>query len=218
MTKHRPSPNKTEGREQQQFEKLLAAMGISEDEPLSRYTLALDLEPIKNDYARAVAVSGRQPDRKQVHRYRTAIKKLLERHAAIGPDFFRHEIEKAGWSRRNPDADDSTLHALMAEHGRERDHEVAVLTAHGLDIDHWLKISGDHYRKRVVRKLVVEPFLRLMAERGITTSRKQRPRKRIFDALFDWIGIQKKFRLTDAGINAIARDLEGSASAPKIKR
>jgi hypothetical protein len=66
-----------------------------------------------------------------------------------------------------------------------------------------------------VTKLAVEPFLRLMAESKITTSRKQLPRKRMFDALFDWLGIERKFRPSDAAINAIARGLKGSGSASK---
>lgn len=66
-----------------------------------------------------------------------------------------------------------------------------------------------------MRELVVEPVLRLMFEHGITTSRKQRPRKRIFDTLFDWLGI-KKLRPTSANI---ARDLQkASDSTPKAKR
>jgi hypothetical protein len=101
----------------------------------------------------------------------------------------------------------------MADHGHERDDVVAVLTAHGLDIDHWLKTSRAVYRKRDVRKLVVEPFLQLMAEREIITSRRQLPRKRLFDALFDWIGVEKKFRPSSASINSIARKLVARASS-----
>jgi hypothetical protein len=35
----------------------------------------------------------------------------------------------------------------------------------------------------------------------------------MFDALFDWLGIERKFRPSPANINTIARELEGSASA-----
>jgi hypothetical protein len=201
MTKHRPSPSKVEDRKQQ-YEKLLAAMGI-EDNPYIRYPLNQDLEEIERGYA--VAVSGKQPDRKLVHRYRAAITKVLALYETIGPDFFSNEIQKAYWSRGIPDANDSVLHMLMADHGRELDDVVAVLTGHRLDIDHWLKTSGGAYRKRYVRKLVVEPFLELMAERKITTSRKQLPRKRMFDALFDWLGVEPKFRPSRAAINAVAK-------------
>jgi hypothetical protein len=212
MTKHRPSPSKVEDREQH-FERLLAAMGMSEANPFIRFPLGEELKEIERDYA--VAVSGKRPDRNLVRRYRELITKLLTLYKTIGPEFFSNEIEKAGWSRGIPDAGDRVLRWVMADHGHERKDVVAVLTEHRLDIDHWLKISGETYKKREVRKLVVEPFLQLMTEHEITTSRKQLPRKRMFDALFDWVGIEKKFRPTSAGINAIARELEGSGSASK---
>jgi hypothetical protein len=213
MPKHRPPPSKVEDREQH-YEKLLAAMGFGDSaDPFigfSRYGLTQDLEPIERAYA--VAASGKQPSRKLVQRYRAGITNLLELSDHIGPDFFANEIEKAGWSRLNPDADDSTLYMLMEEHSDKRDNVVAALTARGLDVDQWLKTSGDTYKKRDLRKVVVEPFLQLMAKHEITTSRKERPRKRIFDALFDWLGVEQKFRPSSANIDAIARKLEAGAS------
>lgn len=215
MTKHRPTPSKAVGPEEQ-FEKLLAATGIAELNPFLRAGLAGDLERIEREYARRVAQLSKQPNRKLVRRYRAAVAKLLSLSKKVGPDFLA-EIEEAGWSRVNPGADLGHLHMVttewMAEHGHKSLDLVAVLTAHGLDIDHWLKTTGETYKKRYVRKLVVEPFLQLIAEQGITTSRKQLPRKRMFDALFDWVGVEKKFRPTSAGINAIARELEGCGSA-----
>jgi hypothetical protein len=217
MTKHRPSPSKAERREQQ-FEKLLAAMGMGEDDPFARFSLTQALEQIERDYTRRVAASGKQPDRKLVRRYRAAITKVLTLSKTIGPDFFGNEIEQASLSRLNPDLDDSKLRDLMEEHRHQRDDVAAALTTRGLDIDHWFKTSGDTYRKRAVRKLVVEPFLRLIAEHEITTSRKQLPRKRMFDALFDWLGVERKFRPSSASIDAIARDPAASASKSNAKR
>ena len=110
--------------------------------------------------------------------------------------------------------DDGATRAVLISTLRGRRHDVvAVLTAHGLDVDHWLNISGDNYKKRELRKRVVEPFLQLMGKYEITTSRKQRPRKGIFDALFDWLGVEQKSRPSSANINTIARELEGSASS-----
>src|SRR4051812_49039748 len=104
MTKHRPSPSKAGGREQQ-FEMLLTAMGIGEStDPFSRFALTQNLEDIQRYYAHQVSVLGKQPDRKLVHRYRAAITKVLELSGTIGPDFFANDIEKASWSRHNPDA------------------------------------------------------------------------------------------------------------------
>jgi hypothetical protein len=215
MTKHRPPPSKTAGPEQG-LDRLVAALGIAEDNPFLRVGLAGQLEQIEREYARRVAQLSKQPNRKLVRQYRAAVTKLLSLAKKVGPGFLA-EIEEAGWSRQNPNADVGLLHMVMTdwmtEHGEKPLDMIAVLTAHGLNIDHWLKTTAEAYKKRDVRKLVVEPFLQLIAEQKITTSRKQLPRKRMFDALFDWIGVEKRFRLSDAGINAIARDLEARASA-----
>jgi len=209
----KPSPDDAGSREQQ-FEKLMTAMGMSEAANFySRYALTQDLEHIERQCARWIAASGKQPDVDLVRSYRKAVTRVLKLSEKIGPDFLANEIELASWARNIPDADEQTLHELMADHGDRRQDVVAVLTAHGLDVDHWLNINRDTHKKREVRKRVVEPFLQLMGKYEITTSRKQRPRKRIFDSLFDWLGVEQKSRPSSANIDAIARELEGNASA-----
>jgi hypothetical protein len=203
MIKHRLSSRKGGGGEQQ-FEDLLTAMGMDKANPFSRSALTQDLRGIESAFTRAVAVSGKQPDRDVVKQYSKAIAKLQTLSGKIGPDFFSNEIEKAGWSRHNPHLDDSMLRAVMDDHRHEREDVVAVLTAHRLDIDHWLKTTGADYKKRQLSKLVVEPFLDLMVEYEITTSRKQLPRKRMFDALFDWLGVDRN-SLTSKAIDAAAK-------------
>lgn len=202
MTKHKLSPSNAVGREQQ-FEKLLAAMDASD--PLSRFGLEPALNQIE---ARWIAAEGKKPDRDRVRQYRAAITKVLALSNMIGPDFFANDIEKAGWSRHNPDADDMTLHHLMDQHEHGRTDVDAVLTELGLNIDHWFRTSGEAYRKRNVTKLVVEPFSQLMVGREPKVSRKE-----VFEALFDWIGIEKTSRPSNAGINAIARELEAPAGS-----
>jgi hypothetical protein len=209
MTKHRPSPTKAEGREQQ-FEKLLAATGMGED-PHARYAFTHGLELIEHQSARWIAASGKQTDLDLVQRYRASLAKALALSEEVGSDFLANEIQKASLSRLNPDIDENTLQTLMIDHEHRHTDVLAVLTAHGLDIDHWVEINGASYKKRNLRKLVIEPFLQLMSEHGIATSRKQRPRKQIFDALFDWLGIEQKYRPSSANIDAIARELERRA-------
>ena len=188
-------------------------MGMGETaDPFGRYSLIQNLEKIESGYARRVVASAKQPRRKLVRQYRAAIAKALGLFNEIGPDFFANEIEEAVFSRDNPDADDSTLHDLIADYGHKRIDFDAGLTDHLWDVDHWLSTSAENYKKRDVRKLVVEPFLKLMAKHEITTSRKQRPRKQIFDALFDWLGVEQKFRPSSANIDAIARELDAGAS------
>lgn len=118
MTKHRPFSSNAESREQQ-LERLLMAMGISEDDPFTRFAWTQDLEHIESQYARWIAASNKQPDVDVdlVRRYRAAITKALMLSEKIGADFLANEIEKAGWARNIPDADQQTLHGLMADHG-----------------------------------------------------------------------------------------------------
>jgi hypothetical protein len=198
----------------QRFEKLLATMGIDETDHFTRFSLEQGLEEIERNYMRLVVSLEKPPDRKEIRQYRAQITKLLTLTEKIGPTFFANEVEKAGWSRQNPDADDRMLNILMADHSSSRDEVVAALTRRGLDIDHWLRTTGNAatYRKRGVRKVVVEPFLRLMTEHEITTGPKHRPRKQMFDALFDWLGVEPRDRPSSANVDAIARELEDSAS------
>ncbi len=133
----------------------------------------------------------------------------------VGNDFLTNDIEKIILSQLNPDADEQTLHSWMTDPEHPQKDLIATLTTYLSAIDQWLEINSTKYRRRDVRKLVVEPFLRLMAKHDITTSRKQRPRKKIFDALFDWLEIEPKYRPTSANIDAIAREMEPGTSELK---
>ncbi|MFK4581089.1 hypothetical protein [Bradyrhizobium ottawaense] len=194
MIKDRPAQSEEEAREQQ-LARLLTAMNAVDH--FDRYGLEPALKQIE---ARWAAAQRKKPDRKLVRQYRAAITKVLTLSKKIGPDFFANEIELASWSRFNPDADDGTLLNLIAGHGRKRASVDQVLVERGLDIDHWLKITLDDYRKRDVRTEIVEPFLELMVGREAEANRKE-----VVCALFDWIGVEKRFRPTDASINDIAR-------------
>ncbi|MBR1326890.1 hypothetical protein [Bradyrhizobium ottawaense] len=210
MTKHRPSPSNPQCR-QEQFEKLLKAMGIGDSEVdyIDRFATTRNLEEIERHYSLQLAVAS-PPDRKRVKQYCAAITKVLSLSNKIGPEFFTGEIEKAGWARRNPHADDMTLLMLVEEHGTKRDEVVAVLTERRRDVDHWLKVGSDTYRKRVVTKLAVEPFVRLLIERGTISSSKPLPRSQLaqlVEALFDWLGVEQSFRLTSVALATIARRL-----------
>ncbi|UVO34517.1 hypothetical protein KUL72_23955 [Bradyrhizobium arachidis] len=187
---------------------LLKAMGIGEEDYVDRYATTRNLEEIQRHYSLQLAVSP--PDRKLVKQYRKAITKVLDLSKKVGPEFFTGEIEKAGWARRNPRADDMTLLVLVEEHGAKRDEVVAVLTERRRAVEHWLKVGGDTYHKRVVTKLAVEPFLRLLIERGTISRSKLLPRSQLaqlVEALFDWLDVEQKFRLTSVTIGTTARRL-----------
>ncbi|WLA68552.1 hypothetical protein [Bradyrhizobium diazoefficiens] len=186
----------------------MKAMGIGEEDYVDRYATTRNLEEIQRHYALELAVSP--PVRKRVEQYCAAITKVLRLSNEIGPEFFTGEIEKAGLHWRNPHADDMTLLMLVEEHGNRRDEVVAVLTERRRAVEHWLKVGGDTYHKRVVTKLAVEPFLRLLIERGTISRSKLLPRSQLaqlVEALFDWLGVEQKFRLTSVTIATTARRL-----------
>ncbi|GAB9082166.1 UNVERIFIED_ORG: hypothetical protein M2193_002203 [Bradyrhizobium japonicum] len=208
MTKHRRPLINVNNREQQ-FAKLLTAMGLNEMGPLGEYALKAALEQIALDYQRSVADPSKLLVPKRVRQLRAAIAKVLALHKAAGSDTLDNEIELASLQLLNPNADASTLRMLIADHRPK--HRMAVeLSDYMLNIDHWLASNQKGYKKRQVRKLVVEPFLKLMAEYEITTSRRERPRKQIFDALFDWLGVEQNIRASNANINTIAAELAGA--------
>lgn len=204
MTTYRESPGGT-GQRAKSLEALLAAMGVSDD-PFASVLVEQGLDQIDEQYRHWNSRLENQLDVKLVRRYRAALTKLQTRTAAM-PDHFFTEIERAYFARSMPDADEETIRAAIVEFRSRRPDTKTILLEHGLDVDYWLAIHNDTYKKRFLRKLVTEPFLLLMAKHEIKTSRKQRPRKLIFARLFDWLGIEKKFRPSDANINKTAKDL-----------
>ena len=112
----------------------------------------------------------------------------------------------AGWLRDNPEADKSSLLAAIQDANIPDPAEIEAIEDR--DIAFLIDAMGNlgDYRKRYLRKLAVEPFLRLLEEHEVIPSRDL-PLNRMTHALFDRLGIEPKLRLTDAGIRTIARDL-----------
>lgn len=216
MSKEGPVPTEAERREQL-FDALLSALGVSD--PFVRYGVTQDLEYIEHQGARLHAPLVKQPDQDAVKRLRASGERMLALSEEVGNDFLTNDIEKIILSQLNPAADEQTLHTWMTDPEYPQKNLIALLTTYLSAIDRWLEINSTAYKRRDVRKLVVEPFLRMMAKHGIITSRKQRPRKKIFAALFDWLEIEPKYRPTSANIDKIARDLEkASDSTSKATR
>ncbi len=71
------------------------------------------------------------------------------------------------------------------------------------------------YRKRDIRKLVVEPFILFLKKNRIAPSSRKLPLNHMTKALFDWLEIEPGSppRPADAGINAIARTSKLNAVA-----
>ncbi len=63
--------------------------------------------------------------------------------------------------------------------------------------------SGGDYKKRQVRRLAVEPFLRFLEKHGIARSRKF-PLNRMVEAWLNYLNVERKLRPTESGVRTIA--------------
>jgi len=62
---------------------------------------------------------------------------------------------------------------------------------------------GHGYRKTPLRKVVIEPFLTILAICQVWETAE--PRTTVMAALFDWLGVERKYRPTNAGMRTIVR-------------
>jgi len=181
------------------LEELLAAIGKAGANPFERFSLERELLEIANGWsARSSAGSHRRLIRK--FRANTARRRELRRQ--LRP--LREAIIMAGYVRQNPGADERRLPAAVED--ADFTDLAEVEASEDEDLAYLIDSAGD-FRKRQVRKLLVEPFLRTLDEHGVVSSRKL-PRTRMMRAWFDWVGIENRLRPTDTGIRTIARDLK----------
>jgi hypothetical protein len=180
---------------------LVAAIGMADANPFQTYPLQMALEEIESAWLARREVG---PYRKELRRFRAITAKRRELRKQFGP-VVREAIALAGWIRANPNVDESTLRGLMQD--REGNIDPAEIEeAEDRNIEFVIERAGD-YRKRQVRKLVVEPFLLLLERYRVVPYPKLLPLNRVMQALFDWLGIEQALRPTDSGIRTIARDL-----------
>ena len=183
---------------------LLVAIGMADANPYETYPLKRALEEIESAWFARRQVPNVGPYRKELRRFRAITAKRRELRKQFGP-VVREAIALAGFVRGNPNVDERTLRALMPERVVNID-PAEIEESEDRDIEFVIERTGD-YRKRLVRKLAVEPFLLLLEERGIVPHPKLLPLSRMMKAFFDWLGVEQALRPTDSGIRTIAREL-----------
>jgi hypothetical protein len=183
---------------------LLAAIGMADANPYQTWPLSEALQEIKSAWLARGELANVGPYRKELRRFRANTAKRRELRKQFVP-VVREAIALAGWIRANPNVDESTLRALMPDRVVNID-PAEMEEEEDRDIEFVIERAGD-YRKRQVRKLVVEPFLLLLEEYRVVPDSKLLPLNRMMQALFDWLGIKPTLRPTDSGIGTIARDL-----------
>jgi hypothetical protein len=183
---------------------LLAAIGMADANPYETYPLKRALEEIESAWLARREVPNVGSYRKELRRFRAITAKRRELRKQFGP-VVREAIELAGFLRGNPNVDERTLRALMPDRVVNID-PAEIEEEEDRNIEFLIDRTGD-YRKRQVRKLVVEPFLLLLEEFRVVPHSKLLPRNRMMQALFDWLGIKPTLCPTDSGIRTIAREL-----------
>jgi hypothetical protein len=184
---------------------LLVALGVGASET---FWFILELEKIESAWLARREVPNVGQYRKELRRYRAITAKRRELREQF-PPFVREAIEMAAWLRANPNVEEIELRALLQDPRYIDPAAIGKISeeeAEDRDIQFLINSTGD-YRKRQVRKLVVEPFLLLLKEFGVVSHPKRLPLSRMMHAFFDWLGIEQALRPTDSGIRTIERDL-----------
>ena len=184
---------------------LLAAIGMADANPYQTLPLVNALREIESAWLDRREVPNVGPYRKELRRFRAITAKRRELRKRFGP-VVREAIALAGLVRANPNADESTLRPLMQDSDGNIDYPAEIEEEEDRNIEFVIDRTGD-YRKRQVRKLVVEPFLLLLERQRVVSHQKLLPLNRMMQAFFDWLGIEQALRPTDSGIRTIARDL-----------
>jgi hypothetical protein len=184
-------------------------MGLADFNPYQQYPISLRIEEMRADFRSQLgqtSVAGYHKRLKQFRAITARRRKLWKDLAAV-----HHHIAIAGFLRGNPDASERMISALVEDQGYSflKDLDEREV-ARDLDIEFLINSTGD-YRERLITKVVVVPFLELLDELKVVPSRKL-PRKEMFKALFDFLGIDTKFRPTDASIANIVRRRKGSSA------
>jgi hypothetical protein len=184
---------------------LLAAIGMADANPYQTMPLEMALREIERAWLARRELPNVGPYREELRRFRAITAKRRELRKQFGP-VVREAIELAGFLRGNPNVDESTLRALMPDRVVNI-NPAEVEEEEDRNIEFVIERTGD-YRKRQVRKLVVEPFLLLLEKYRVVPDPKLLPRNRMMQALFAWLDIRPTtLRPTDSGIRTIAREL-----------
>jgi hypothetical protein len=202
MAKSRTSPG---SRSHGLLDKLLAAIGKGDSDSFERYALVEELKKIEGAYSERRGRPTSGSHHKLLWKFRANTAKRRELRRQLRPIY--DDVVMAGLLRANPGADEGELRAALQDSTESID-PAEIEASEDQDIAFLIDSAGD-YRKRQVRKQVVEPFLRFLEKREVVPSRKL-PRTRMMRALFDWLAIERKLRPTEAGIRTIARDLKRS--------
>ena len=200
------------------LERLLFAIDKGKANAIRRAGLKESLLTLKHTYEtegphRTLAEQRRRKRLLQkMQAYHAGLRKLRE---LLGP-YGRQEIAQAEWRRTNlkpklrairnvtPTENEKSFDAEVREKLEKFRLLEQLEAAEDLAIGTMIKEMQAGYKKDPIRKVVIEPFLLILDVYNMWE--RAQPRTNVMKALFDWLGVEKKYRPTDTGVRAIARE------------
>jgi hypothetical protein len=197
------------------LDRLFAAIGKADSSHFERFPLEFELSEIRSACSKLdeLPIAG-GTHRELLKKFRANKAKRRKLRDQLRP--VRDAIVLAGWLRQNPGADEAVLRATMQDDTGRVD-PAAIEDEEDQDIAFLIDQSAD-YRKRQVRKLAVEPFLRWLEKQGVVPHPKRLPRTRMMRTFFDWLGVDARLRHSDSGVRTIAWELKAQTPIKRRRR
>lgn len=197
------------------LDRLLLVMGKGDASAAERSKLARNLRILKGLYEQQIRrITTVESGREKIDPKRELLQKLLTKKAEVRAlrnqlGDRRYDIDLAGIPRmlevKLPLEEFKEQLTLAASRTLEKLEEIEAL-----NIRYLLDSDATNYKKRMLRRLLIEPFLFYLHRAGVVPHPHQLPLSRIMEAMFDWVGIDRKHRPTNTGVRAIARDIYAS--------
>ncbi|GAA0008397.1 hypothetical protein BRDID11002_84050 [Bradyrhizobium diazoefficiens] len=209
MTKHRRPLINVNNREQQ-FAKLLTAMGLNEMGPLGEYALKAALEQIALDYQRSVADPSKLLVPKRVRQLRAAIAKVLALHKAAGSDTLDNEIELASLQLLTPTPMLVRWRMLIADHRPKTPHGCGVIGLHA-EYRPLARVQSEGLQKAPSAETGGRAFFKADGRvRDHHESQRAAAQADIRCFVRLARGVEQNIRASNANINTIAAELAGA--------
>jgi hypothetical protein len=194
------------------LERLLFVMGKGDASAAERTKLARELRIMKGIYEQRIRrIRIVESGREKIDPKRETLQKLLAKKAEVRDlrnqlGDRKYDVGLAGIPRmleaKLPLDEFEEQLKLTVSRTLEKLEEIEAL-----NIKYLLDSDAANYKKPTLRRLLIEPFLSFLHRAGVVTHPRKLPLKRIVEAMFDWVGIDRKRRPTDAGVRTIAKDV-----------
>jgi len=194
------------------LQQLLFVMGKGDASAAERAEIARNLRIMKGIYEQRIRrIRIVESGREKIDPKRETLQKLLAKKAEVRDlrnqlGDRKYDIDLAGLPRmleaKLPMEEMTEQLKLVTSRTLEKLEEIEAL-----DIEYLLDSDAANYKKPMLRRLLIEPFLFYLHCAGVVPHPHKLPLSRMMEAMFDWVGIDRKHRPTNAGIRTIARDV-----------